>query len=75
MRYGDDNSQDSQNSDEMVVTASQPNELLSEFNPTKAENLYNLTDQIEASVWDNIKLTHINAKLLEFAKNQALELE
>lgn len=75
MRYGDDNSQDSQNSEEMVVTASQPNELLSEFNPTKAENLYNLTDQIEASVWDNIKLTHINAKLLEFAKNQALELE
>ena len=58
----------------MVVTPSQPNEL-SEFNPTKAENLYNLTDQIEASVWDNIKLTHINAKLLEFAKNQALELE
>lgn len=74
MRYGDDNSQDSFNSEEMVVTAQQPNEL-SEFNPTKAENLYNLTDQIEASVWDNIKLTHINAKLLEFAKNQALELE
>ena len=58
----------------MVVTNSQINDL-SEFNPTKAENLYNLTDQIEASVWDNIKLTHINAKLLEFAKNQALELE
>lgn len=39
------------------------------------ENLYNLMEQIEACVWDNIKATHINQKLLEFAKNQAIELE
>mgnify|MGYP006982808560 CR=1 FL=1 len=38
-------------------------------------NVYALMDKIEATVWDNIKLTHINAKLLEFARSQALELE
>ena len=40
-----------------------------------AGTLFNLTDQIEACVWDNIKLTHINAKLLEYAKKQAQEVE
>ena len=39
------------------------------------DNLYNLMEQIEACVWDNIKLAHINSKLLEYAKNQAIELE
>ena len=39
------------------------------------DQLYNLMDQIEASVWDNIKLTHINAKLLEYAKKQAIEIK
>ena len=38
-------------------------------------NVFNLMENIEACVWDNIKLAHINSKLLEFAKNQAIELE
>ena len=42
---------------------------------TNVDNLYGLMGQIEACVWDNIKLTHLNAKLLEYAKNQAIELD
>ena len=38
-----------------------------------AEQIYALTDQIEACVWDNIRLTHINAKLLDYAKRQAVD--
>lgn len=32
------------------------------------EQLYGLMDQIEDTVWDNVRLTHTNAKLLEFAQ-------
>ena len=41
---------------------------------TTDSKLYGLAEQTEACVWDNIKLTHINAKLIEYAKNQAVEL-
>jgi len=40
-----------------------------------ADQLYGLMEQIESTVWDNIKLTHINAKLLEYARRQAMEAE
>jgi hypothetical protein len=30
-------------------------------------------EQIEACVWDNIKLSHINSKLVQFATQQAIE--
>lgn len=42
---------------------------------TNVDNLYGLMGQIEACVWDNIKLTHLNAKLLEYTKNQAIQLD
>lgn len=39
------------------------------------EQIYALTTQIETCVWDNIKLTHINAKLLDYAKRQAIDMQ
>ena len=37
--------------------------------------LYKLMADIEATVWDNVKLTQINAKLLEYCWKQTQEID